>query len=203
MRLFTLFGLIVYTVFFIFLSAGVGLFAFQVITPAMISDLLAQVVSYPNSIYILTSLSVLIILFSFSFTQSVLGKIHREKYIAFNTSSGQISIALAAVEDIIKRLGVQVPEVKNLRPDVRVRRRGGILVYLRIDLRSETNIVELTERLQDLVRGRIQDMLRGIDEPIIVKIHVAKIVGQEEKGQEKIDAEVKEKPAIPFYGYGR
>lgn len=203
MRLFTLFGLIVYTVFFIFLSAGVGLFAFQVITPAMISDLLAQVVSYPNSIYILTSLSVLIILFSFSFTQSVLGKIHREKYIAFNTSSGQISIALAAVEDIIKRLGVQVPEVKNLRPDVRVRRRGGIVVYLRIDLRSETNIVELTERLQDLVRGRIQDMLRGIDEPIIVKIHVAKIVGQEEKGQEKIDAEVKEKPAIPFYGYGR
>ncbi len=203
MRLFTFFGLLVYTAFCIFLSTGIVLFAFEVITPHMISDILAQILCYPNAGLILTCVSVLITLFSFSFIQSVLGKIHREKYIAFNTSSGQISIALAAVEDLIKRLSVQVPEVKSLRPDVRVRRRGGIVVYLRIDLRSETNIVELTERLQDLVKGRIQDMLRGIDEPIIVKIHVAKIVAQEEKDQKKADAEVKEKPPIPFYGYGR
>jgi uncharacterized alkaline shock family protein YloU len=169
----------------------------------MVFEAAVQIQEYQNAAAILILISILLILINCSFTQSVLGKIHREKYIAFNTASGQISIALAAVEDLIKRLTLQVPEVKNLRPDVRARRRGGIVVYLRIDLKSETNIVDLTERLQELVKSKIQDMLRGIDEPIIVKIHVAKIVAQEEKDKKKTDSEPKEQPTIPFYGYGR
>lgn len=203
MRFFTICGLIFNTLFYILFAGILFYFALHWITPGMVSDMAVQIQGYPNSSALLMLVSLLIVLINYTFMQSVMGKIHREKYIAFTTSSGQVSIALAAVEDLIKRLAIRVPEAKNLRPDVRVRRRGGIAVYLRIDLKCETNIVDLTERLQELVKSKIQDMLRGIDEPIIVKIHVAKIVCDDEKDRKKTDNEQKEQPAIPFYGYGR
>ena len=203
MRLFALFGLFFNTLFFILLAMLILGIALDKITPLMIFNIAAMIHLDFNSRLILILISLLIFLFSFSFAQSVLGKMQREKNIAFNTPSGQVSIALSAVEDLIKRLALQVPEVKNLRPDVVVNKKG-IVVNLRIDLRCETSITELTERLQELVKNKIQDMLRGIDEPVLVKIHVAKIIPHEEKEKNKEKAKTENKePPIPFYGYGR
>lgn len=199
MRLFTIFGLIFNAVFFIALAVIIFCFAFDIVTPLVIADTLSAIKQHSNSRLILSLVGMLIVLINYWFMQSVIGKMQREKNIAFPTPSGEVSIALAAVEDLIRRLALRVPEVKNLRPDVVVGKKG-IVVNLRVDLRSETNIAELTERLQELVRSRIQDMLRGIDEPIVVKIHVAKIITGEEK--KKQDTQPPE-PAIPFYGYGR
>ena len=203
MRLFALFGLFFNTLFFILLAMLILGIALDKITPLMIFNIAAMIHLDFNSRLILILISLLIFLFSFSFAQSVLGKMQREKNIAFNTPSGQVSIALSAVEDLIKRLALQVPEVKNLRPDVVVNKKG-IVVNLRIDLRCETSITELTERLQELVKNKIQDMLRGIDEPVLVKIHVAKIIPHEEKEKNKEKAKTENKePPIPFSGYGR
>lgn len=199
MRLFTMFGLIFNAVFFMVTAAIIFCFAFDVVTPFMISDILSGIKQHSNSRIILSLVGTLIVLINYWFMQSVVGKMQREKNIAFHTPSGEVSIALGAVEDLIRRLALKAPEVKNLRPDVVVGKKG-IVVNLRVDLRSETNIAELTERLQELVKNKIQDMLRGIDEPILVKIHVAKIITTEEK--KKQDDQPKE-PAIPFYGYGR
>ena len=199
MRTFTLFGLVFNTIFFIFLALVILGLAFNIVTPLMVFNILAEISRNPNSALILSLISALIILISISFAQSVLGKMQREKNIAFTTPSGEVSIALAALEDLIKRIVLQVPEVKSLRPDVVVGKKG-FTVNLRLDLRSETSIPDLTERLQELVKNKIREILRGIDEPIVVKIHVAKIVSAEEK--KKSDSGPKE-PAIPFYGYGR
>ncbi|MEK6567393.1 MAG: alkaline shock response membrane anchor protein AmaP [Candidatus Omnitrophota bacterium] len=199
MRTFTLFGLVLNMVFFIFFALGLLGLAFNIVTPLMVFNIFTEISRNPNSALILSLISALIILISVSFTQSVIGKMQREKNIAFTTPSGEVSIALAALEDLIKRIALQVPEVKSLRPDVVVGKKG-FTVNLRLDLRSETSIPELTERLQELVKNKIREILRGIDEPIVVKIHVAKIVSGEEK--KKSDSEPKE-PAIPFYGYGR
>lgn len=199
MRIFTICGLIFNVVFFMAAAAIIFCFAFDIITPSMISDILLEIRHQPNSRFILSLVGALIILINYWFMQSVIGKMQREKNIAFPTPSGEVSIALGAVEDLIRRLALKVPEVKSLRPDVVVGKKG-IVVNLRVDLRSETNIAELTERLQELVRSKIQDMLRGIDEPVLVRIHVAKIISSEDK--KKQDSEPKE-PVIPFYGYGR
>lgn len=199
MRTFTLFGLVFNTVFFIFFALVILGLAFNIVTPLMVFNILTEISRNPNSALILSLISALIILISISFTQSVIGKMQREKNIAFTTPSGEVSIALAALEDLIKRIVLQVPEVKSLRPDVIVGKKG-FTVNLRLDLRSETSIPDLTERLQELVKNKIREILRGIDEPIVVKIHVAKIVSAEEK--KKNDSEPKE-PTIPFYGYGR
>lgn len=200
MRLFTLFGLIFNTLFFILLALMIFGFVFNIITPLMIFNILVEIQQNLQSRLVLGLVSTLIVLISVSFAQSVLGKMQREKNIAFPTPAGEVSIALVAVEDLIRRLVIQVPEIKNLRPDVVVGKKG-ISVNLRVDLRSETNIPDLTERLQELVKNKIRDMLRGIDEPILVKIHVAKIISSEDK--KKPELETKESPSIPFYGYGR
>jgi len=199
MRLFTLLGLAFNTVFFILVALLIFGFVGNIITPSLILDVLSAIQQNPHSRIILSLIGILIVLISISFAQSVLGKMQREKNIAFPTPTGEVSIALSAVEDLIKRLVLQVPEIKNLRPDVVVGKKG-IVVNLRIDLRSESNIPDLTERLQELVKNKIRDMLRGIDEPILVKIHVAKIVLSEEK--KKGEPETGE-PNIPFYGYRR
>lgn len=199
MRTFTLCGLVFNMIFFIFFALMIFGLAFNIVTPLMVFNILTAISRNPNSVLILSLISVLIILISISFTQSVIGKMQREKNIAFITPSGEVSIALAALEDLIKRIALQVPEVKSLRPDVVVGKKG-FTVNLRLDLRSETSIPDLTERLQELVKNKIREILRGIDEPIVVKIHVAKIVSAEEK--KKSDFESKE-PNIPFYGYGR
>ncbi len=200
MRVFTLFGLVFNTVFFIFVALLLFGFAANFITPLYIFNLLVEAQGSFQTRAIITLIGTLILLISASFAQSVIGKMQREKNIAFSTTTGKIIITLAALEDLIKRLALQLPEVKNLRPNVVVRKKD-IVVNLRIDLRSENNIPELTEKLQELVKNKIRDMLRGIDEPILVNIHVAKIVLTEDK--KKKEPEATESPAIPFYGYGR
>lgn len=199
MKFFTFFGLVFNTVFFILVALLIFGFAVNVITPLAVFNVLVDFQQSLNSRAILVLIGILIVLISISFAQSVIGKMQREKNIAFSTSAGKIIITLAALEDLIRRLAQQVPEIKNLRPEVIVKKKE-IQVNLRIDLRSENNIPDLTERLQELVKDKIRDMLRGIDEPILVNIHVAKIILSEEK--KKAEPEHNE-PTIPFYGYGR
>ena len=133
--------------------------------------------------------------------QIILGKFQREKTIAFTTSSGQVTISLSAVEDLIRRLAGIIPEVKELRPNV-VANKKGIIVEMRVVLRSEANIPELTSRLQDLTRSKIQEVL-GVDEQIIIRIHVAKITHDEKDPRRKKDFEKEDRSTIPFSGYGR
>jgi len=142
----------------------------------------------------------LLILISFWFAEIILGRFQREKTIAFPTAQGEVTIALSAVEDLIKRLAVLIPGIKELRPDV-IASKKGIVVDLRVILKSEANIPELTEKLQDITRSKIQEVL-GIEEQIIIKIHVLKIITHEEKSHKRKDQDKDEAPPIPF-GYGR
>jgi len=176
------------------------LFSLNLLRPQDIIDLLVYVQNTANSRIIVGLSGVLLILISFSFAQLILGKFQREKTIAFTTSSGEVSISLSAVEDLLRRIGSTLPEIKDLRPNV-VATKKGIVVDLRLVLKSEANIPELTGRLQDITRSKLQEVL-GIEEQIIIKIHVAKIVAREEKERRKKEPQ-EEQPAIPFGGYGR
>lgn len=199
MRIFVVLGILFYTVVLVLIGVILIVFSLNIWGPQDVNNLLMSLHS-PNS-RIITGLSgLLLILISFSFAQLILGRFQREKTIAFTTSSGQVTIALSAVEDLIRRLAGIMPEIKELRPDV-IATKKGILVDLRVVLKSEANIPELTSRLQEITRSKIQEVL-GIEEQIIIKIHVAKIISMEEKERKKKDLE-KEPPTIPFGGYGR
>jgi len=198
MRIFSVLGVIFYTIILILIGLVLIVFALNLLQPQDINNLMNYVQANQNA-RIITGLSgFLLILITFSFAQLMLGRFQREKTIAFTTSSGEVTIALSAVEDLIRRLAGIIPEIKELRPDV-IATKKGIVVDLRVVLRSEANIPELTARLQDITRGKIQEVL-GIEEQIAIKIHVAKIISHEEK-KRKEDKE--EQPTIPFSGYTR
>ncbi|MBI5145054.1 MAG: alkaline shock response membrane anchor protein AmaP [Candidatus Omnitrophica bacterium] len=199
MRIFSVLGILFYATVLIIIGIIMIAFSLNLFLPIDINIWLSYLQSSPHS-RIVTGLSgLLLILISFSFAQLILGRLQREKTIAFTTSSGEVTIALSAVEDLIKRLAGFIPEIKELRPDV-IATKKGIMVDIRVVLKSEANIPDLTSRLQEITRAKIQEVL-GLEEQIVIKIHIVKISASEEKKRKEI--EKTETPPIPFGGYGR
>lgn len=200
MRLFTILGILFHNVVVILSGVVLIFFALNIVQPQDINNLMLYVQDNPSSRITLGLFGALLIIISFSFVQLILGRFQREKTIAFTTSSGEVTVALSAVEDLIKRLTGVLPEIRELRPDV-IATKKGLMVTLRVILRSEANIPELTSRLQEITRSKIQEVL-GLEEQIVIRIHVAKIISIEEKERKRKEPE-KEEPTIPYSGYGR
>jgi len=199
-------GVLFYSAVLILLGVAIILFAFvfslknNPIQPQHINDLILYIQGSTPTRLILALSGLLVILISFFFAQLILGRYQREKTIAFNTPSGEVTIALTAVEDLIKRLAGMMPEIKELRPDV-IAKKGIIIVDLRVVLKFEASLPDLTSRLQELTRTKIQEVL-GVEEQIVVKVHIAKIIAQEEKEKKRKEID-KEESTLPFGGYGR
>lgn len=200
MRIFNVLGIVFYATIIIIIGVAMIIFSFNLLLPQDISNVLFYLQFSANNRIIVGLSGFLLILISFSFAQLILGRFQREKTIAFNTASGEVTVALSAVEDLIKRLVVFVPEIRELRPDV-IATKKGIMVDLRVVLKSEANIPELTARLQEITRTKIQEVL-GLEEQITIRIHIAKIISLEEKDKRRKDLD-KQETTIPFGGFGR
>jgi len=173
-------GLTLFFYTMVFLLIG-GLFiavSFNLIPQEMITDAVMALYATTNTRLILGLTGVLLIFISIMVVQLTVGKIRREKTIAFENPDGQVTISLSAIEDFIKRALKQLPEVKELKPNVRASKKG-ILIINRVTLFSDVNIPELTEKIQAIVKTRVQEML-GVEEPITIRVHVVKIVHKEE-----------------------
>lgn len=185
-------------IFYIVVSALLGAvilsFSFNILE---INDLIFKlhvIYSSPNARIVLTASGIFFILIALLFAQVTSAKREREKTIAFNNPSGQVTITLFAVEDLIRKIGQEFPQIKELKPNVVANKKRGIQVNIRLTLKSEINIPEFTAQLQETVKNRIQEIF-GIDEQIIVRIHVAKIITQSEKIKKKNEA-VPEEPEL-------
>lgn len=195
-------GIIFYSTIIMLIGAFLILFALDQLQPQDIVDMLVLMEQTASSRWIVGISGLLLILISFSFAQGILGKFQRERTIAFSTSAGEVTIALSAVEDLIKRIAGEMPEIKELRPNVLASKKG-ITVDLRVILRSEANIPDLTARLQDITRGKMQEVL-GIEEQIIIKIHVIKIIQHESREKKrKTSVEEEAQSTMPFDTYTR
>ncbi|MFZ5799845.1 MAG: alkaline shock response membrane anchor protein AmaP [Candidatus Omnitrophota bacterium] len=203
MRFFTFIGVVFYTLILWLLGGLIIGFCLHLIQIADVTHILQAVYTF-NDLRITTGIiGVLLILLSFSFARLILGRMQKERTIAFENPSGMVTVSLSAVEDLVKRLSLQLPEIRDTRPEV-IATKKGIEIDLRIVLRSEVNIPDLTARFQDLIKSRIQEIL-GVEEAVTVRVHVAKIVGdEEEKGKKKKGAaEEREDSAVPFQGYSK
>jgi len=204
MRFFSTLGVLFYTLALSLLGALVIGFSLHLIQLEDILFILNTSYADINTRLIIGLTGLLLIFVSISFAQLILGKMQREKTIAFHNPAGQVSVALSAVEDLVRRIALQLTEVKDARSDIIVNKKG-IQIDLRIIFRSEVNIPELTLRLQELIKGRVQELL-GLEEEIIVRIHISKIITKEEKRHPKEEAKSEfeeEQPRIPFQGYGK
>ncbi|MDP2942343.1 MAG: alkaline shock response membrane anchor protein AmaP [Candidatus Omnitrophota bacterium] len=189
--------------FFLVIFVAIGLFLLLVSVKFIQSEPLLNALDY---IYASMNLRVgvavvggLLILISIAAYQFTVARIERQKNIAFNNPDGQVTISLSAIEEFIKRIGSSLPEIKELKSDC-IATKKGIDISTRVIFWSDANIPEATEKIQGLIRSRIQEML-GIDEPIIVKVHVTKIAARQEPRQSKKEKDKdKEDLRMPFSG---
>ena len=191
MRIFSGFTMFFYTV--VFLALGCGLIIF-VLNRMPLTDFERAVEYLYNNMNLRVSIGLvglLLIMYSIVALQVAFGTLQREKTIAFENPSGQVTISLSAIEDFIRRTSDHMPEVKELRANVTAGKKG-INITNRAVIYSDTNIPEVTEKIQNMLKNRIQEML-GIEETINIKIHIAKIVpvesseGRNSKGRGKDD----------------
>ncbi len=200
MKFITVLGIFFYTIISFIIGGFLIAFALDWLKVQDIYSILGYMQLNLNSKIITGLAGFLLVIISVSFAQIILGRMEKEKTIAFNTPTGQVTIALAAVEDLIKRLTQNFSEIKELRPNV-IASKKGVEVNLRVVLFSEVNIPELTTHLQDVIKTKIQGML-GIEEQITVKVHIAKIITYGEK--KKIPAAPPSEETLPPYsGYRR
>ncbi|MDD5565972.1 MAG: alkaline shock response membrane anchor protein AmaP [Candidatus Omnitrophica bacterium] len=198
MRFLTVVGISFYMIMLILIGLSMIVFSFNVLAPVDIIRLL-EITQYNTNYRILLGLSGgLLIIISYSFAQLILGRFQREKTIAFATSAGEVTISLSAIEDLIRQLSFVFPEIRELKPDV-IATKKGIIVHMRVVLRTEANLPELTSRLQEVTKTRIQEVL-GIEEAIVIKIHIAKIITKEEKDKRRNQVE-QQIPPVPYGGY--
>lgn len=194
MRIFGGFTMFFYTV--VFLAIGCALIAFSLnliltedIIPAL--DYARETINVRLAIGLI---GLLLIVYSLVAVQVALGNLQREKTIAFDNPSGRVTISLSAIEDFIRRSSAHIPEVKELRPDVKASKKG-INITNRVILYSGANIPETTERIQGILKTRIQEML-GIEEPISIKVHIAKIAVRDKKENKSSKIEKEEKKTL-------
>lgn len=187
--------------FFLVIFVAIGVFLILVSVKFIQSEPLLNALDY---LYASMNLRIgmaitgaLVILISMASYQFTIARIERQKNIAFNNPDGQVTISLSAIEEFIKRIGSSLPEVKELK-SVCLATKKGIDISARVIFWSDANIPDVTEKIQGLIKTKIQEML-GIDEPIIVKVHVAKIATRSESKSSKKDKD-KEDMRMPFSG---
>ena len=180
--------------FYTFLLVVIGLtlivVALNMVPKEKIIDAIGQIYITPNLRMIAGFAGLLLVAVSLLVLQMALGKLHREKTIAFDNPDGQVTIALSAIENFMKGLVRQMPQIKELKPNI-IAGKKGVIINVRVSLYSDTNIPNVTETIQSVVKSRVQDML-GIEDPIVVKVHIAKILQKEEPKKKKKVEEKKE-----------
>ncbi|MFH1459585.1 MAG: alkaline shock response membrane anchor protein AmaP [Candidatus Omnitrophota bacterium] len=179
-----------YTLIFSLIGACLIFISLHIAGYYDLTFLLEYIMEYPNLHLLLGFSGILLILVSLSLLNLSFKKFQAEKTIGYAAEGGQVIISLGAIEDFIRRLTQHLPEVKELRSEVFVTRKG-IEIESRIVLWSTSNIPEITEKVQSIIKGQVGDLLSGIDKAVIVNVHVVKIAPNAEKNQ-------KNKQEIPF-----
>lgn len=180
MKLFTWIILTCYIVLFVLI--GLGLIAFSLHWIPVESPLWWIEAAYSEKNLRLACFltGVGLILLNWMYAELALARFQKQKTIAFENPNGQVTVSLAAIEDFIRRSSAELQDVKELHSDV-IARKGKILVRARAVLWSGAHIPEAAERIQSVIKSKVQEMLSGIEEPVIVRVHVAKIALKQER----------------------
>ena len=133
-------------------------------------------------------------------SRKILAKFKSSKTIAFENPDGQVTVSLSAIEDFVKKSVHQFADVKELKSNVTANKRG-INIECMATIFSDSNIPQTTEKIQSLVKSKVQEML-GVEEAINIKIHVTKISATKPR-RENVPApkdDEEESRRMPFAG---
>jgi hypothetical protein len=140
------------------------------------------------------------LLISLAFARVIYGRQEEERLIHFDNPLGRVTISLSAIEDLIRRLVVHTPQIKEIRPNITSTKKG-LEIEIQLVLRSDVNIPEMTADLQDIIKRKVQDVI-GSEEAVDICVHVIKISSEgQEHGKGRQDEGQAVASSIPFHGY--
>jgi len=202
MKLLTRIAVLFYVTMALFLSAFILLFVLNYIDIRSVQDLL-WLIYYDEKLRFIFAVAGGVILFlNYIFYQSFSVNVHKGKTIAFDNPSGRVSVSLAAIEEMTKRVISKVGEVREVKSKITASKRG-LHIKVTLILRSEGSIPEVTSQVQEMVKARVQDAI-GLDEPIEIAIFVGKILPdqiKEKRPEKKKEPPKGSEPNVPFQGY--
>jgi hypothetical protein len=140
------------------------------------------------------------LLISLVFARVIYGRQEQERLIHFDNALGRVTISISAIEDLIRRLVIHTPQIKEIRPNI-VSVKKGLDIEIRLVLRSDVNIPEMTADLQDIIKRKVQDVI-GSEETIKIRVHVIKIVSESfTDGKGRGNEDQGGVSPVPFHGY--
>ena len=202
MKLMTDIAIVFYKYVVILLGCVIGIYVLNLVEFQDVVYILYRIYHDPELRIIFGALAVIMLIKNFVYVRTLGGYQQRGKTIAFDNPSGRVSVSLLALEDLIRRVIDKVPEVKDVKPVITAGNKG-IDVLARIILRAEVNLPDMTSKLQDLVKRKIQDTI-GVDESVTVRIDVVKIIPEGKTKRKDKDPENPPQdmePPVPFHGY--
>ena len=102
--------------------------------------------------------------------------------ISFDNPEGEVTISIKAIEDFVKRVGQEFPQVLELNPTI-LPSNGGVKISAETTLIAGTNVPRLAERIQSNIKTKMQNIL-GIENVTGVEVHVSKLTTQKGEVQE-------------------
>lgn len=182
MRIYNGFILVVATVVFLVLGAGLIFTGAGVFEPRDLTPLFQQ-----NSLAVLVFGMVFLLL---GILELFLGmkSLNRIPAVAFSNPLGEVRIAYDALEDYVRSLSSEIPEIKDAKPQV-LAGREGLEIRTRLIVERDVNIPEVTSRFQDLVSRYVKDVM-GIENVSAIKVYIQKISSRKSRvSKEEVDIE--------------
>lgn len=136
---------------------------------------------------------IVILLSCLSFIRRMGKSDRREKLVTRQTSEGNVSITLSAIEDMIKKTLEEKKEISHVKPRVKCTRKG-INVKVKGSLREEVNLLDFTSLVQKLIKKKLTYLL-GEEEQLKVNIEIKKLAFPTFQETEE------EEPKVPFRNY--
>ncbi len=196
MWLMTRLAIVFYLIIIWLTSIAVLLFVLHVLDIQTVKYLLDLVYNEPQVGTVVAAIALGIVVMSVVLENLIYGRRRRERTIAFDNAGGPVAVSLTAVEDLIKRISASVPDIKEIRATVLAIKKG-LDIDIKLVLRSEVNIPDLTTRLQEFVRRNIEETI-GMEGKINIRIHVIKISLDDIKSKRPVKID---EPHVPFHGY--
>lgn len=202
MKFLTRFVVLIYVTLILYLSVFLLLFVLRQIEPATFIPYLYAVYLDEKLRIVFGVLAGILLTINFFFYRLFSVNVHREKIIAFDNPSGRVRVSLVALEDLLKKVLIKLPDVRDVRPAITASRKV-LNVRIKLALCSEVNIPDFTSKVQEMTTKKIQDII-GLLEPIKVEIYVVKILLEKDQNKLKTDKQDMEEGLqshIPFWGY--
>jgi hypothetical protein len=145
---------------------------------------------------------VALMIISLLLARIIYGRQEKERIISFDNPLGRVTISLSAIEDLIRRMASLIPQIKELKPEIKSSKKG-LEADIKLVLRTDVNIPEMTADLQDRIKRKVHDVV-GAEERVNIRVHVVKIssdLQQPKKGQSSDSYDDAEDSTIPFRHY--